>query len=354
MASAQKLASGAWRTRARKVINGKMVTKSFTVSPEECRGDWKKAKTMSESRAREWVLNARDDENNYTVGKAIDSYIKDRESVLSPSSITSYRQYVQYFEKIKDVCIEDLDSGMIQEIINDMSVSVGAKTIKSRIGFLFSVLNYAECDKKFRIRYPQRIPKDQNTPDYDDIRALLINADAVIALPIALAAFGTLRRGEIAALKGKDISKDLRTIYVRGNMVRKGNTFVYKSVPKTSESYRSVRLPQSIIDKIPIPDDPEAFIFNLSPTAITRRFEKLRDSLGLKCTFHDLRHYAASWRSDIGIPRKYIEETGGWSKDSGVLADVYDNALESTRAKYVQKANKYIEDNFADVIRKKA
>lgn len=42
MATAQKLASGAWRTRARKVINGKLVTKSFTVSPEECRGDWKK------------------------------------------------------------------------------------------------------------------------------------------------------------------------------------------------------------------------------------------------------------------------------------------------------------------------
>lgn len=63
MATAQKLASGAWRTRARKVINGKMVTKSFTVSPEECRGDWKKAKTLSESRAREWVLSARDDEN---------------------------------------------------------------------------------------------------------------------------------------------------------------------------------------------------------------------------------------------------------------------------------------------------
>ena len=354
MASAQKLASGAWRTRARKVINGKMVTKSFTVSPSECRGDWKKAKTLSESRAREWVLSARDDENNYTVGKAIDNYIKDREAVLSPSSITSYQQYVQYFEKIKDICIEDLDSGMIQELINDMSVSVGAKTIKSRIGFLFSVLNYAECDKKFRIRYPQRIPKAQNTPDHNEIRMLLTNADEIIALPIALAAFGTLRRGEIAALKAKDVSKDLCTIYVRGNMVRKGNTFVYKSVPKTSDSYRSVRLPKIIIERISLPEDPEAFIFDLSPTAITRRFERLRDSLGLKCTFHDLRHFAASWRSDIGIPRKYIEEAGGWSKDSGVLADVYDNALASTRTKYVTIANKYIEDHFADVIRKKA
>lgn len=354
MASAQKLASGAWRTRARKVINGKLVTKSFTVSPDECRGDWKKAKTLSESRAREWVLNARDDENNYTVGKAIDSYINDRESVLSPSSITSYRQYVQYFEKIKDVCIEDLDSPMIQGLINEMSETVGTKTIKSRIGFLFSVLNYAECDKKFRIRYPQIVPKEQSTPDYDEIKILLDNADDVISLPIALAAFGTLRRGEIAALKVKDVSRDLCTVYVRGNMVRKGNTFVYKNVPKTSDSFRSVRLPKFIVDRIPLSDDPEAFVFDLSPTAITRRFERLRDSLGLKCTFHDLRHYAASWRSDIGIPRKYIEEAGGWSKDSGVLADVYDNALESTRAKYVQKANKYIEDNFADVIRKKA
>ena len=59
MANAQKLPSGAWRTQATKTINGKKVRKSFTVTAEECGGDSKKAKALSERNAREWVLKDR-------------------------------------------------------------------------------------------------------------------------------------------------------------------------------------------------------------------------------------------------------------------------------------------------------
>ena len=39
MASAKKLPSGAWRTQAKKTINGKKVCQSFTVHPRETGGD---------------------------------------------------------------------------------------------------------------------------------------------------------------------------------------------------------------------------------------------------------------------------------------------------------------------------
>ena len=51
MANAKKLPSGAWRTRATKMINGQQVRKSFTVHPDECGDDWKKAKALSEKQA---------------------------------------------------------------------------------------------------------------------------------------------------------------------------------------------------------------------------------------------------------------------------------------------------------------
>ena len=69
-------------------------------------------------------------------------------------------------------------------------------------------------------------------------------------------------------------------------------------------------------------------------------------SLGFSFSFHSLRHFAASFRSDLGIPRKYIEEVGRWESGSSVLDRVYDNTLESSRKKYTQMANTYIEDNF--------
>ena len=53
MANARLLPSGAYQTRITKVINGKKVTKSFTVHPRECRGDERKAKKLSELKANE-------------------------------------------------------------------------------------------------------------------------------------------------------------------------------------------------------------------------------------------------------------------------------------------------------------
>ena len=48
MAKARKLKSGAWQTRATKVINGQKVTKSFTINPKQTLGDSRKAKLQSE------------------------------------------------------------------------------------------------------------------------------------------------------------------------------------------------------------------------------------------------------------------------------------------------------------------
>ena len=86
----------------------------------------------------------------------------------------------------------------------------------------------------------------------------------------------------------------------------------------------------------------------MNPNMISHRYEKLRAKLGFSFNFHSLRHFAASFRSDLGIPRKYIEEVGRWESGSVVLERVYDNTLTSTRKKYTQIANRYIEENFKE------
>lgn len=354
MAKAEKTKSGAYRCRPTKTINGKKVTKCFTVHPDECRGDARRARDLCEKRAREWALNINDTSVlGLTVGGAIENYIDDRSKVLSPSSIATYKQFIQYFDSISNIYVEDLDTATLQRLINDMALDVSCKTIKSRMGFLLSVLNYCEVEKRFRLRYPQAKPSTRKAPDYDVVSELLKEADEIIKPVICLAAFGTLRRGEISALKQKDISRGMRLINIHANMVRTpNNTFVYKDIPKTEGSVRSVALPKAVIDLLPRSDDPEAFVFDLSPTAITRRFEKLRDSLGVKCTFHDLRHFAASFRADIGIPKKFIEESGGWlGGSSKVLDTVYINTLTSSRKKYNDMTDRFIEEKYSDVLR---
>ena len=100
MASAQKLPSGAWRTRATRVIDGKKVTKSFTADPKDFGGDWRKAKKESERLADNWMADADFEMHTITVRKAIEDYINERSNVLSPSTITGYDRMSEYFKDI--------------------------------------------------------------------------------------------------------------------------------------------------------------------------------------------------------------------------------------------------------------
>lgn len=348
MANAQKLPSGAYRTQASKKINNKTVRKSFTVHPKECGGDAKRAKKLSELYAREWALQANEDETTVTVKKAIDNYIEDRKKVLSPRTIHDYNKLIQYFKSIEDISINDIRNTDIQPLINEWSLSVVAKTIQNRISFLIAALDYSGCDRKFKLRYPQSRNNKVVAPDVEDVQILLENASDIMKPVIGLAAFGSLRRGEVSALKQKDILRDLNSVYVHADIVQTDDGFFYKDFPKTAGSTRTIQLPKFVIDSMPLSDDPESFVFGLNPNQISSNFQHLRDKLGLKCSYHSLRHFAASFRTDLGIPSKYIEEVGGWQNDSQILKQVYDNTLTSSRKKYTRIANQFIEDNFKE------
>lgn len=348
MATARQLPSGAFRTRATKVINGQKVTKSFTVHPDKTKGNSKKAKQQSELLAREWQINTEDAMiYGLKIRDAIEQYIQDRSKVLSPSTITNYKRLIPLFESVMDICVDEIKTADIQALVNAWSISVRAKTCRNRISFLLSALDYVECDKKFRIRYPNSPSKEIKAPDTEDVKMMLGNAPEDLKPILYLAAFGALRRGEIAALKQKDISRDMCTVHVHADMVLDGNKWTYKPFPKNALA-GVVQLPKFIIDLLPCSEDPEAYVFDMNPNMISHRYDNLKKRLGFPFNFHSLRHFAASFRSDLGIPRKYIEEVGRWESGSVVLERVYDNTLTSTRKKYTQIANRYIEENFSD------
>lgn len=349
MANARLLPSGAYRTQVKKTINGKVVCKSFTVHPKDCKGNARKAKDQSEMLARQWRLSAEESEvYGLKVRDAIQQYIQDRSKVLSPSTITNYKRLIPLFDSLMDICVDDIKTADIQALVNEWSISVRAKTCRNRISFLLSVLDYVECDKKFRIRYPNSPSKEIKAPDTEDVKMLLDNAPDDLKPILYLAAFGALRRGEIAALKQKDISRDMYTVHVHADMVLDGNKWTYKPFPKNTLA-GVVQLPKFIIDMLPCSSDPEAYVFDMNPNMISHRYDNLKKRLGFSFNFHSLRHFAASFRSDLGIPRKYIEEVGRWESGSVVLERVYDNTLTSTRKKYTQITNRYIEENFTPI-----
>lgn len=348
MATATKLPSGAWRTLASKTINGKKKSKSFTVHPDSCGGNSRKAQLQSEKLARDWQMDSKgEDPSDLTVKEAIETYIKDKNKVLSVSTIRGYKFVLEALKPFWNISINELETPQIQRLVNEWGLDYKTKTIKNRIALLLSVLDYFGIYKKFKIRYPQNPSKKVVSPDSQDVQMFVDNATGVMIPIIYLAAFGGLRRGEIAALKGKNISKDMCTVTINADMVLDSdNVWTYKPFPKTNDSVRTVRLPKFVIEALPDPGLND-YLFELTPAAMSDRFGRLAKKLSLNYTLHSLRHYAASFRSDLGIPQKYIEEVGGWSEKSSVMSQIYDNGLESSRQKYTRIALKFLEDNFA-------
>lgn len=328
---AKKLPSGKFRARTRYKEDGIWKSKSFTASN----------KSDAEFAALQWKKTHAGDD--ITVGRAIERYIDDRNSVLSITTIKNYRQMVQYFECIKNVYADDITSQDIQRLIGEFSTNgASPKTIRNRIGFLISVLETA-VDKKFKFTFPKRAPYKHSVPDDEDLKLLIDNADGELKLAIMLSAFCTLRRGEICALRGADIRDG--KVYVHADMVHvAGKEWLYKPIPKTMQSIRSVDVPPSVLEIIPDVADDE-FIFSSNPNMITNYFVRLRTSLNMPYRFHDLRAYAASMRSDLNIPSVYIQRDGGWRGDS-ILKSSYEHALQDRRKKYAHIVNDYIENKF--------
>lgn len=337
MAKAKKLKSGSWRVRVFshcEYIDGrkKSVYVSFT-SDSKADAEMQAARFQTDKK--------RYSKGRVTIAEALKKYIESRRNVLSPAT---YREYSRCYDKCLDIIgailVSDVTSVDLQEYVSRLSAFLSPKTVKNYYGLVLSAIRQYS-DKVYRVKLPDRVPPEYHVPTDADVRLLLDNANPRLKLAIALAAFGTLRRGEICALKYKDVLYDFRAVYVHADMVLDSRrVWVYKDFPKTNSSIRRVELPAAVLDLIPPCDDPEAFIYSGTPTTIDHTFGKLRKKLGLSCRFHDLRHYAASSLHAAGMPDQYIMERGGWSTDI-TLKSVYRNTMSDKSKIFNQKAMEY-------------
>ena len=217
------------------------------------------------------------------------------------------------------------------------------QSVKNAYTLVMSAIS-VYTDRVFRVTLPARKPVQYDVPTDEDVKRLMEQARPDLKLAIALAAIGTLRRGEICGLKYSDVFRDFGVIYVHTDMVlSKDNEWIHKEMPKTSDSVRRVSLPAEVMAMIE-DGDPDAYIITSTPAAISDAFSRLRTRLGLKCRFQDLRHYAASILHAIGMPDQYIMERGGWSTD-GTLKAVYRNTLSDRTKAFSDKANDYFTQN---------
>ncbi len=328
MAKAKKLKSGSWRCLVYDYtdLEGKRHYESFTAS------------TRKEAERRAAVYAVTKDRTkrpeNMTLNDAIDRYIAVKSGVLSPSTVRTYRSSQRtHCAAIGGLSIRDITNTDIQSWVSDLSQRVQPKTVRNSYGLVVSALDMFNPDLHLRITLPQKKENQFYTPSDHDIQKLLQTVQGMeLEIAVLLAAFGTLRRGEICALTDHDIHGNCIT--VNKAMVRNiQNEWIIKE-PKTFSSNRTIELPEFVINKM---KGIEGNIIKMHPDALSESFRRAVRKAGIPTfRFHDLRHYSASILHAIGVPDQYIMQRGGWASDH-VMKSVYRNAISEEAARQNQK-----------------
>jgi integrase len=286
-------------------------------------------------------------DDNKTVHEAVTGYINAKEGVLSPSTVRGYERMIKYYKPIEHIKLYQLTNEQIQIFVSDLTRDLSPKTVSNVFGLLSSSIALYLPDKHIRVTLPRIIHKKTLSPSDEDVRGLYDAACDELKKCIALSAYGSMRRGEISALKYSDINENV--LFIHADLVKdKGGKWVYKE-PKTPDSIRYKTVPAEVIELLGsgAPDD---YVVKWLPDTITKRFIDLRKSQGVDIRFHDLRHYYASIGAALGIPDLYLAESGGWKQNSKVLKSVYQNKITPISEAFEKKLN----DHFSEQIRKDA
>lgn len=352
MPTAKKLPSGSWRCRvfAGYDANGKRKYESFIVKDPSKRG-----KKECERMAAEWSANHEDrSAMDLTVQEMVRKYIDLKEKVLSPSTIKNYEQILRTsMDDIRMYTAADLTPPIVQSWINILAVRNSPKYVRNANGLFQSSLKFSGL-RGIHVTLPAPQDFQPHVPGDEEVKKLIdyiietthdhtlrdMRPRYELKIAVMLAAFGSLRRGEICALRTEDFDQEKLTVRVNKDVVAdKDGYWITKPTPKTSSSNRTVELPAFVIDAIDL--SRPGTIIKGTPDQISNRFRRaVRFSGASHFRFHDLRHYYVSIAHALGIPDAYIMEMGGWRTDR-TMKRVYRSTLADRKREEQEKLNSH-------------
>jgi integrase len=216
---------------------------------------------------------------------------------------------------------------------------VGEPTVVKGYQLLRAIMNTAVDDELIQ-RNPCRI-KGADTYDVPERPVLTVAQVITVADEITprfraivlLAAFTTLRFGELAALRRGDVDTEALTVYVRRNQAELTSGKLYDKAPKTRAGVRPVAFPAEILPDVLdhldrfVSRSAKANVFTGPRGGLLRRSNfsevwgnaRTAAGLGDDVHFHDLRHTGNTLASSNGASTKELMTRMGHSSSRAAL-----------------------------------
>lgn len=323
------LPSGRWNIILRQ--DGKTIKSITHDTAEECR---------AEVRAiRMGLIEAAKQPNRITLGTAIDKYITERSSVVSPSTIRGYRIIQRsHFAAIMDKPIADVLSW--QAAVNADAKIYSPKTVRNAWGLIAAALKSSGYPVP-TVTLPQIIKNERPFLEPDEIKNFIsVIVDTPLAVP-ALLALSSLRRSEICAARWENLSPD--EILVRGAAVYdENNNVVYKDTNKNATSRRDIPIfiPE-LSDLIMQNSGRSGLVYAYKPNTLQQQVDRIcRENNILAVGLHGLRHSFASLAYSLGLSEKFTMQIGGWS-DYNTVHNIYTHLAKKDMASGIKQLSEF-------------
>ena len=272
-----------------------------------------------------------------TLGDAIDSYIKSKSAVLSPTTMNSYRSLrrnnLQY---LMDIPVDKITQENVQQEINREAMTHAPKTVRNIHGLLTAVLQVYRPDLTLHTRLPQKVKNEIAIPTEEEVQKLIkLSKDTDMELPILLAACCGMRRSEIAALKWSDINFKNNTITIKHALVINGDNQFVEKTTKTTAGTRTIRMFPIVSNALKSYKNEnkkgDGEYITINPDAISRAFARLEKKAEIPhYRFHDLRHYTVSVMLSLNIPKNYIADYVGHETEN-MIDQVYGHIMKNKK-----------------------
>ena len=277
-----------------------------------------------------------------------------------------------YFEK-KKITLRDLEARHIQQFYTEKLKTVSANSVIHYHAVIYQSLKYAMKTDMV----PQNVAMKVDRPRKEQYQPTFLDADEMqelfkvvkgtrLELPVLVAAFYGLRRGEVLGLKWDAIDFQRGTLTIKRTVTEvrlDGKTeIIEQESAKTKSSLRTLPLVGRFKDYFMEVKqaqevnksvcgncynyDYDGYVFvdelgeRMKPDYLTNYFPTYIQRHGIrKMRFHDLRHSCASLLLANGVPLKQIQEWLGHS-DFSTTANIYAHLDYSSKISSAQAMEK--------------
>lgn len=339
------------------IINGK---------PQQ---EWKTYKTKNDATKalKLFEINRDDgrslDPSKQTLAEFLDYWLKYKSTRCEYTTIYGYKNIINKYliPHLGKMALKKIQPTHIITYMSDISAEgLSNNTIKKHYDLLKSVFKQAVIEDKIpfnimeKVEPPKTQKKEMSFYTIEELALLLdiISAKPALDIAVHIAVYTGLRREEILGLKWDCVDFDNSIFTIKKAITKAGSTVIEK-MPKTKGSYRKIRIPDYLLQKLKeykqiqirnarlfgnneyeyIFCKPDGGFYHVN--YISTMFKNVIEQYNLKpIRFHDLRHTFASIAQECGISIFEISKALGHSTVA-TTSNIYTHLFDDTHAKVI-------------------